>query len=97
MSTSEYTTLVANNPDKKYLKYLGLYKIDILTARRAKDFELIRYSGGRSDINPNLVKEFGILYTDYREYVMSTLYNKQLETVYANYRTFMGMLITSFA
>lgn len=97
MSTAEYTTILENNPDKKYLKYLGLYKIDIFTARTAKDFELIRYSNNRSDINPNLIKEFGILYTDYREYVMTTLYNKQFEDIYENYRTFMGMLITSFA
>jgi hypothetical protein len=96
ISTDEYTDLVANNPDKKYLKYLGLYKIDIFTARRAKDFELIRYYGNSSSINPNLAKEFGILYTDYREYVMTTLYNKQLEDVYDNYRTFMGLLIKSF-
>ena len=96
MSTTEYATLVTNNPDKRYLKYLGLYKIDIFTARRAKDFELIRYATNRSDINPNLVKEFGILYSDYREYVMSTLYNRHLEDIYENYRTFMGMLITSF-
>lgn len=97
MSTEEYTTVVANNPDKKYLKYLGLYKIDIFTARHAKDFELIRYPKNRADINPNLVKEFGILYSDYREYVMTTLYNRNFEDIYDNYRTFMGMLITSFA
>lgn len=96
MATTEYDNIVINNPDKKYLKYLGLYKIDIFTARRAKDFELIRFHSNRSDINPNLIKEFGILYDDYREYVMVTLYNKEFEGLYENYRTFMGVLITSF-
>lgn len=96
MSTDEYNKLVTDNPDKKYLKYLGLYKIDTFTARRAKDFELIRFYSNRSDINPNLIKEFGVLYNDYREYVMVTLYNKQFEDLYENYRTFMGMLIVSF-
>ncbi len=96
MSTDEYKNVVANNPDKKYLKYLGLYKIDILTARKAKDFEIIRYPLNRSDINPNLVREFSELYDKYREYVMVVLYNKQLEDLYANYRTFMGMLINMF-
>lgn len=96
MSTDEYKSIIEKNPDKKYLKYLGLYKIDIFTARRARDFELIRYPTNSSDINPNLIREFGTLYSEYREYVMSELYNKHLEGIYNNYRTFMGMLITSF-
>ena len=43
MGTDEYKQLVANNPDKTYLKYLGMYKIDTFIARRAIDFEIIRY------------------------------------------------------
>ena len=97
ISTEEYQDIIKDNPDKRYLKYLGIYKIDLLTSRKAKDFELIRYLPmGRSDINPNLLKEFGSLYSDYREYVMVVLYNKHLEGVYESYRSYMGMLITSF-
>ena len=96
MGTDEYKQVVANNPDKKYLKYLGLYKIDTFVARRAKDFEIIRYPLNRSDINPNLIREFSSLYDKYREYVMVVLYNEHLEGVYHNYRTFMGMLINMF-
>lgn len=96
MSTDEYRSVLEANPDKQYLKYLGLYKIDVFTARRAKDFEIIRYPSNRSDVNPNLINIFASLYADYREYVMTTLYNNQLEGVYANYRTFMGVLIQSF-
>ena len=96
MGTDEYKTLIENNPDKKYLKYLGMYKIDTFIARRAKDFEIIRYPLNRSDINPNLVNIFGSLYADYREYVMTVLYNEQLEGLYGNYRTFMGVLIIAF-
>lgn len=55
MSTDEYKEVVKNNPDKKYLKYLGLYKIDSYTARKAKDFDIIRYPYNRSNINPNLL------------------------------------------
>lgn len=96
MSTQEYKDVINNNPDKKYLKYLGMYKIDIFTARRAHDFDIIRYPLNRSDINPNLINTFSELYDNYREYVMTTLYNENLEGVYENYRTFMKMLIKSF-
>lgn len=96
MGTDEYKSIIEANPDKKYLKYIGMYKIDMFTARRAKDFEIIRYPLDRSDINPNLINVFASLYSDYREYVMTTLYNEQLENLYVNYRTFMGVLITSF-
>lgn len=96
MSTEEYQKVLLDNPDKEYLKYLGLYKIDILTARNAKDFEIIRYPLDRSDINPHLINIFSSLYADYREYVMVTLYNKQFEDLYENYRNFMGVLILSF-
>ena len=96
MGTDEYQSILSENPDKPYLKYLGMYKIDPFIARRAKDFDIIRYPLNRSDINPNLIKIFASLYEDYREYVMTVLYNTQFEDLYVNYRTFMGMLITSF-
>lgn len=96
MNTDEYKELVAANPDKKYLKYLGMYKIDIFAARKAKDFDIIRYSLNRSDVNPNLLNEFSSLYDQYREYVMTTLYNKQFEGIYENYRNFMGLIIQMF-
>lgn len=96
MATAEYVLKRLQNPDKQYLGYLGMYKIDIFVARRAKDFEIIRYPLSRSDINPNLINEFSSLYDDYREYVMQTLYNPNLEDLYANYRSFMGLLIKMF-
>lgn len=94
--TEEYKKVVEENPDKKYLKYIGSYKIDVFTARNAKDFEIIRYPLNHSDINPNIINIFASLYADYREYVMTTLYNKNLENLYENYRSFMGLLIMTF-
>lgn len=96
MATDEYKKVVEENPDKKYLKYLGMYKIDFFTSRNAKDFDIIRYTLNRSDINPNLINEFSTVYASYREYVMTTLYNYRLENLYENYRNFMGMLIMMF-
>jgi len=96
MNTDEYKQVLEDNPDKEYLKYLGYYKIDLFTARKAKDFEIIRYPKNRSDINPNLLKVFAQLYDNYREYVVVALYNERLEDVYSNYRTFMKLLIQTF-
>jgi len=96
MATDEYKQVLLDNPDKEYLKYLGMYKIDLYTARKAKDFEIIRYPKNRSDINPNLLKVFSQLYDNYREYVVVALYNEKLENVYTNYRTFMKLLIQTF-
>lgn len=93
MNTNEYVKLLEENPDKEYLKYLGIYKIDIFTSRSAKDFEIIRYILNRSDINPNLISKFSSVYADYREYVMVALYNEHFENFYKGYRNFMGMII----
>lgn len=93
INTDEYKEVLAANPDKEYLKYLGIYKIDIFTARNAKDFDIIRYILNRSDVNPNLIDKFASTYADYREYVMVTLYNNQLENLYSGYRNFMGSII----
>lgn len=97
INTEEYEEVVENNPDKKYLKYLGLYKIDLYTARTAKDFDIIRYPINRSDINPYLLDTFSSVYADGREYIMVTLYNEQLEDLYVGYRDYMGFLILTYA
>lgn len=97
ISMPEYQQVLSENPDKQYLRYLGIYKIDPFITRRSRDFELIRYMPmSRSDINPNLLKEFGSLYNEYRDYVMLELYNKNLEGIYKEYRTFMQFLIQCF-
>lgn len=97
IETEEYAEVLKNNPDKLYLKYLGLYKIDLYTARTAKDFDIIRYPVNRSDINPHLLNEFASIYADAREYTMVTLYNTEFESMYEGYRTFMGFIILSYA
>lgn len=81
-------------PDKEYLKFLGVNSIPLVISRRARDFELIRYVPHESsNINPYLLKSFGILYNQYRDYVMLSLYNKQFEDIVVGYREFMQSLI----
>ena len=96
MNTDEYKEVVEANPDAKYLLYLGDRKIDLYAARKAYDFDIIRYPMSRTDINPVLLKEFARLYKECREYCMVTLYNDKLVSSYVNYRTFMGVLIMSY-
>lgn len=93
MMTDEYKDVLENNPDKKYLKFMGIYKIDYKVSRSAKNFEIIRYPNDHYNINPNLLEKFKNLYNDYREYVMVVLYNPSLENIFPNYQNFMGLII----
>ena len=95
--TEEYKQAVINNPTKKYLRYLGSLKVDIYNARKAYDFELIRsLPHDRSDINPNLLKEFVDTYSAYRDYVKGNIYNEKLEGIFVNYREFLRITIISW-
>lgn len=97
MTTDEYKEVVSNNPDKKYLQFLGKNKIDLYTARTAKDFDIIRYPIGNTGVNPYLLSEFSKMYKESREYIMVVLYNYQMEENYVGYRSFMGFLILAYA
>lgn len=91
LNTTEFDKAISKN--KLYLQYIGSKKIDIYTARQAKDFEIIRYPLDRYDINPNLLVKFKETYDAYRNYVVEVLYNKKMEENIPHYRDFMGLLI----
>lgn len=93
LKTDEYKQLVEDHPEADYLRYLGKNRIDNFIARRAKDFEIIRYPDDQYNINPYLLTEFKRLYNQFRDYVMGNLYNPVFENSYPNYRNFMGLLI----
>lgn len=94
--TDEYEEILKNNEDKSYLKYLGNMKIDVYRARKAKDFDIIRYPKDKNEINPVLLRKFSEMYANYREYVMVVLYNSQFEDMYVGYREFMGFIIVAY-
>lgn len=94
--SEEYKEVITKYPEKEYLKYLGINKINLYSARKAKDFEIIRYSYEILNVNPSLLNSFLKVYNECREYVMVTLYNGQFEDLYPGYRNFMGMLILSY-
>jgi hypothetical protein len=92
--TPEYQIMLDQHPDKEYLKFIGVYKVPIVISRRGKDFQLIRYvPNDRSGINPYLLKLFGIVYNEYRDYIMHAIYNKEMEGLVVGYREFMQMII----
>lgn len=93
LKTDEYKQLLDDNPKANYLRYIGKNRIDNFVARRAKDFEIIRYPDDQYNINPYLLSEFKRLYNQYRDYIMGNLYNPVFENSYPNYRHFMGLLI----
>lgn len=96
MDTEDFLFLIQDQPDKKYLTYLGKYKIDPYVARNAYDFAIIRYPKHDTTINPYVLKEFGKIYTDYRDYMMRILYVKVLEDIYDNYHEFMQLILYSY-
>ncbi len=75
---------------------MGDRKVDLYTARMAKDFDIIWYPTHEAGINPNLLKKFKKAYMECREYIMVTLYNEKLEGVYTGYRDCMGFLILAY-
>lgn len=86
--------LMAKHPDKKYLKYLGIYSIDIYTARRALNYELL-YCGNTNPSNIGL--NFRRYYANAREYYMVAIYNSNTAHGYEYYDNFLGLCILVMA
>ena len=69
--------LIEENPDKEYLQYLGINKIDIIDARLAKPFEILRTGiPSNSMVQTMFEKE----YYGARRYLMATVYNRDMFT-----------------
>lgn len=80
--------VVEENPDKEYLKYLGSKRIDIIAARKAKNFEILYLD---ESINETIRNLFITLYEQCREYFMTTLYIFDYRSVIDYYDRFMGL------
>lgn len=81
-------------PDKQYLRYLGIHKIDLIKARQAKPFQILR-SGVSS--NSYVDKHFEEEYHKARRYIMIDVYNKNLFVDAPLYEGMIGMLILCLA
>lgn len=82
------------HPDAEYLKYLGINKIDIITARLARPFEILRLG---SPLNDRTIEIFEREYYGARRYVMATIYNRAILTTTELYDPVIGMMILTLA
>lgn len=89
-ATGYINTLIAKNPTKKYLRYLGTSAIDPDQARQARNFSIIRVD---NSIDASLYEQFINIYNDCRDYTVTVLYNREFSKRYPLYDEFMAMNI----
>ena len=89
-SVGYISNLIAKYPDKKYLNYLGTNKIDIVTARRARNFALIRMA---KDVESSLYSLFMLLYEQCREYFTTCIYITEYRSTIDYYDNFIALCI----
>lgn len=83
--------LISDNPDKKYLQFLGINKIDYITSRSASNFSLLKVT--YSDIPDDFYNTFLQIYNQNREYFMSVLYISNYSNSYDLYDNFIALNI----
>lgn len=83
-------TLKEKYPEKKYLRFLGTNSIDIVQARTAKNFAVLRipYS-----VSTALWNKFALIYDQCREYFMSCIYIKEYRDTMDYYDNFIALCI----
>lgn len=87
-----YYKILNEHKDKRfeYLKYLGDRRIDIIDARLAKDFELLKVGEYK---NENHKKMFIENYTIARQYILATMYHPESYSGHEYYDSFIGLCI----
>ena len=83
-------TLKNNNPNKKYLNFLGSNKIDISFARQSKNFSILQMT---KDISDNMYIKFNEFFNQSREYFMTVIYIKEYSKTYDLYDNFIALCI----
>lgn len=89
------TTLTQSEKDKKnYIKYLGSKKIDIVSARAAKNFEILYID---PSIPKQIVDQFIPIYEACRQYFVQSIYISSYRNVFDYYDRFIGLCIMTLA
>lgn len=81
-------------PKRLYLKYLGSNKIDIVTARNAKNFAILKVPNG---ITETVWNSFSFIYEQCREYFMTCIYITEYRHTIDYYDNFIGLCIMVMA
>jgi hypothetical protein len=82
--------IINNNPTKSYLKFLGEQKVDLVLARSAKNFSVLRVT---KNITESFYDNFNNLYEQCREYFMTVIYIKEYGKSYDLYDNFIALMI----
>lgn len=86
--------LIEEHPDKEYLQYLGIDKIEIVDARLAKPFEILRIG---TPSNSLVLSMFEKEYYGARRYLMATVYNRDMFTNKTLYDPIIGTIMITLA
>ncbi len=80
--------IIAQHPERKYLKHLGKRRIDICTARLADNFEIIYLP--RLDNGEIFYRDFMMVYEECREYFLTVIYNRYYGNKYEYYDNYLA-------
>lgn len=93
-SVGEIDKLKEKYPKKKYLRYLGANKIDLITARTAKNFSLLSIP---YNISESLWNTFSLIYEQSREYFCTCVYITEYRQIFDFYDNFIALCIMVMA
>lgn len=92
LETSGYIDdLKQKYPNLKYLNYLGFHKVDLVIARQARNFSILKID--KEGIPETVYSTFARIYEQCREYFMTVIYNRNMASMYDQYDDFMGLCI----
>ena len=86
--------LIEANPTKEYLNHMGSYSIDVYTARKAQNYDLLYCD---TTDPSNIALNFKKFYANAREYYMNAIYNVNTAASYEYYDNFIGFCILIMA
>lgn len=85
------TKLIKANPNKVYLNYLGINKLDLYRIRSANNLSIIKID--KLSTPDKLFEEFMTVYEQSREYFMNAIFIKEYAALYEYYENMMGFLV----
>lgn len=101
MNSEYYAKMVEENPDSRYLQYIGTNAIPIYVSRPTRDGDIMRIQTnklstyndifGNITVSPNIIHKFTNVYQETRNYVYDTL-RGDFSSIYPNYDSFIRFL-----